>query len=137
MGVDFSTYMYMWDSRHFWGLSHPARPSLLWQVFGAIYTILSLYSIFRVPVDGETRMQVLSRQAYDWLTLLSGVLMLVVGIHAFTKIESKRLLAFEIDEMNLRINHYFKRKEAIFSQLGFTLLSIATTRLVILVLLFW
>ena len=67
---------------------------------------------------------------YLCTTVLSGILCLLLGLYTFCSIESKRLLPFPIDEIGLQINHYFKRKQAIYSPLGFLVLLVALIRTV-------
>ena len=73
-------------------------------------------------------------QLYVYFTLLSGFLSLLLGLVSFFKIEPTKLLQFDIDEISLQINHYFKRKQAIFSPLGFTLVVVACIRILIVLL---
>ena len=63
------------------------------------------------------------------MTIASGLLAITLGLISYYKIEPRKLLAFNIDEIGLQINHYFKRKEALFSPLGFVLLIVAVVRL--------
>ena len=62
------------------------------------------------------------------MTIASGLLALTLGLYSYYKIEPRRLLAFKIDEIGLQINHYFKRKEALFSPFGLVLLIVAIVR---------
>ena len=115
--------MYMWDSRNVWGIGYPNRPSFIWITLGLLNLSIAACSLVE---DAALRLRV-----YTWLTLLSGLLTLILGLIAYYQIEAKKLLAFNIDEIGLQINHYFKRKQAIFSPLGFTVLVISILRFII------
>ena len=126
--ADFQVYLYMWDNRNFWGLPYPNRPSLIWIALGVGMLFNAAYALVQQDSHG------LSIHLYVGLTLLNGLLCLTLGLFSFLKIEPTKLLQFDIDEISLQINHYFKRKQAIFSPLGFTLVGIACLKFVIVLL---
>ena len=121
-------YLYMWDSRWLWGLRQPDRPSRIWYV-SAILS-LAIGASYILKTDEKIRLTL----AYSFIVSLLGASTLLLG-YKQANIENRRLFAFRIDEHALRINHYFKRKEAIFSALGLFVLGVSLVKIVVVFLL--
>ena len=127
---DLQVYFYMWDNRHLWAIDYPDRPSMIWICLGIYNLVMATCSLQL----GERGMLA---QAYVCTTIVSGLMALLLGFDSYCKIEPRKLLAFNIDEIGMQINHYFKRKEAIFSPLGLLLVSVAAVRSVIALAIAW
>ena len=110
--MDLTIFFYMWDSRWVWGLPYPERPSRIWLPSITLY-ILAAFQMMNSP-DTESSpksdLQHLQGETFQsWLMLLSGIFQLLVFIKQ-QALENEKMFEFEIDEHQLRINHYFKRK---------------------------
>ena len=126
--MDFQLFLGMWDDRWVWGTRLPNRPSYLWLALAFPYFAVPVSFSLILILDSSL---VVSNACYYYATLsiLSGILMTCLSLTQY-KIESKQLIGSpQIDEIKLRINHYFKMKEAIFSRLGFTVLILSLVRI--------
>ena len=118
-------YLYMWDSRWLFGLTHPDRPSRLWYLASLISTYVALSYFQRGNTEDRNMMK------YMIVVLLLGLGSAALGFKQ-ASIESKRIMPFQMDEIKLRINHYLKRKEAIGSQIAFFVLGLSATKMLYL-----
>ena len=119
------TYLYMWDGRWVWGLRHPDRPSRIWYVAGLLS--LAIGASYLLKPSMGSRMTLL----YAVMACCLGLGCLLLGCKQ-AGIEERRLFSFTVDEHALRINHYFKRKEAIFSEVGVAVLVGSVAKVLVL-----
>ena len=119
------TYLYMWDSRWIWGLTHPDRPSRIWYIIGLLSLAVGASYLCKDKMGNQMTL------AYSIIICILGLSTLLLGFKQ-AGIEEKRLFSFELDEHAFRINHYFKRKEAIFSVFGSFVLALSIAKVVVL-----
>ena len=96
------TYLYLWDSRWCWGLPYPPRTCWLW----AVVLVANLINLTQLAADLTAPRTLLT------LLTLPPLASLFVRHQS---IESKRVLPFVTDEDTLRIGHYLKRRQVVYT----------------------
>ena len=107
---------YMWDNSWVYQIGYPDQPSKVYLALGLSQLILSG----------------LQQHNYSRMMAISGIIVIALSLHQ-SSIEKRRLFdaSLGIDEIKLRINHYFKRKQAILSYLGLSVLTMGLLRSVL------
>ena len=117
-------FAYLWDNAWFCRVvDYPDRPSKVTLAFATFLLVNSTYQL--VSYEPGT----IAESAYLCLLVISGLAVVVLG-RKQTQIESKKMFdpSLNIDEIKLRINHFFKRKEALFSTVGKSVLFLGVAR---------
>ena len=89
-------YLYMWDNRWVWGISHLTRPSWVWALWVCVKSF------------GQ------GNKIFEWQELVSTVLAATLFLKQ-RSIENIRYIPFVLDEDELKIGHYLKRKESLYT----------------------
>ena len=115
-------FLYMWDARWLFGLTHPDRPSRIWYVASLISLYVSTSYLYRGNMEDRNMIK------YIIVVFLLGLGCAGLGFKQ-ASIEGKRIMPFKMDEIKLRINHYLKRKEAISTKIAFFVLGLSVTKI--------
>ena len=133
------TIFYMWENKWLWGCPYPKQPSIIHFILGSLYTTTAFISRYsQLTNTNQTFKGYLPTESNKWQVMyilslfISGILELALGWRQRI-IEQKRLIdpKHKVDEIGLRINHYFKRKEAIMSTLGYSILALGVLKVFI------
>ena len=121
----------MLDNRWLWGTSYPKRPSIIHFVVASIYlttagltiVLMQVYDENTTLYDKYTASENPAEYMYVVCLVVNGLLLVLLAYKQHF-IEQRRIYdpQFNIDEIELRINHYFKMQESIKSFLGFVTL---------------
>ena len=130
--------MYMWDKNWLWGCPYPKVPSNINLAIGIVQAVIAISTrVLTLLNYDETFNGYNVRPHNKWqfyfisLLFLSGLLSLVLSWRQY-RIEQRRIFdsSLQIDETNLRINHYFKMKESIMSDLGYAVLLVGLLKFI-------
>ena len=129
-------WMYMLDNRWLWGIGYPQRPSTIFGIIGLISWAVAVFTCIweSVYTQGTVTERLKSFDGhwefrYVVSLLLNGGLCFTLWRHQH-RIESKKLYdpKHNIDEIALRVNHYFKIQESIKSFLGWMVLFVGIAK---------
>ena len=128
----------MWDSRWLWGLPHLQHPSSLWLLCAILSTAKLACHISAIKHSVETREDEMVNEftITDWRDIVA-IIVLVSLWWRQRMIEQRQWLSFRINEAELHVGSYLRRKEALYTWQARVLLLIGFIKITGFILAWW